>query len=314
LLAPFVPATGPLPTPPEVSARLCEAHLPQRHAVPRFFKVRDGARDAVGSTELREAYDRIHGDYDAFWLSEAAAPVDDLVRRLALTGRERVLEAGCGTGYATAQLAARAADLVAVDLSEGMLREARARLAAAPGAGRVQFVAGDALEALREARGLDLVFSSWVLGYIPLRAFFEAAARALAPAGRVGIVVHRDGSPEEPLEIFGRLVAREPAVLTKQVAFDFPRDARHLRQVIEGARLAVEEAWEGAIVFRLPGAETALEHLLRSGAGTAFHDALDPAYRDRLTRSFVEELAARHPDGPVEVRHDFIGGVARCGG
>jgi SAM-dependent methyltransferase len=206
---------------------------------------------------------------------------------------------------------ARAAELVAVDLSEGMLREARARLAAAPGAGRVRFVAGDALEALREARGLDLVFSSWVLGYIPLRAFFEAAARALAPAGRVAIVVHRDGSPEEPLEIFGRLVAREPAVLTKQVAFDFPRDARHLRQVVEGARLAVEEAWEGAIVFRLPGAGAALEHLLKSGAGTAFHDALDPAHRDRLTRSFVEELAARHPAGPVEVRHDFVGCVAR---
>jgi SAM-dependent methyltransferase len=273
--------------------------------------VRDEARGAVGARELREAYDRVHGDYDAFWLSEAATPVDDLVRRLALTGRERVLEAGCGTGYATAQLAARTADVVAIDLSEGMLREARARLADAPGAERVRFVAGDALEALREARGLDLVFSSWVLGYIPLRAFFEAAARALAPAGRVAIVVHRDGSPEEPLEIFGRLVAREPAALTKQVAFDFPRDARHLRGVVEGAGLAVEEAWEGAIVFGLPGAGAALEHLLKSGAGTAFHDALDPSHRDRLTRSFVEELAARHRGGRVEVRHDFVGCIAR---
>jgi len=311
LLAPFVPASGLFPTPPEVSARLCEAHLPERHAVPRFFRVRDEARGAVGATELREAYDRVHGDYDAFWLSEAAAPVDDLVRRLALTGRERVLEAGCGTGYATAQLAAGAAEVIAVDLSEGMLREARARLADAPGAERVRFVAGDALEALREARGLDIVFSSWVLGYIPLRAFFEAAALALAPAGRVAIVVHRDGSPEEPLEIFGRLVAREPAALTKQVAFDFPRDARHLRAVVEEAGLAVEEAWEGAIVFRLPGAGAALEHLLKSGAGTAFHDALDPSHRDRLTRLFLEELSARHRGRRVEVRHDFVGCIAR---
>ena len=314
MLAPFVPATGPLPTPPEVSARLCAAHLPAHHAVPRFFRVRNEARSAVGSTELRAAYDRVHGDYDAFWLSEAAAPVDDLIRRLALTGRERVLEAGCGTGYATAQLAAHTAEVVAVDLSEGMLREARARLAAAPGGGRVRFVAGDALEALREARELDLILSSWVLGYIPLRAFFEVAVRALAPAGRVAIVVHRDGSPEEPLEIFGRLVAREPAVLTKQVAFDFPRDVRHLCGVVEGAGLAVEEAWEGAIVFRLAGAGAALEHLLKSGAGTAFHDALDPAQRDRLTRAFIQELAARHPEGWIEVRHDFVGCIARRAG
>ncbi|MCU0230653.1 MAG: radical SAM protein, partial [Acidobacteria bacterium] len=311
LLAPFVPAAGPLPTAPELSARLCDAHLPSRHAVPRFFRVRAGAHEAVGGPELRAAYDRVHGDYDAFWLSEAAAPVDDLVRRLALTGGERVLEAGCGTGYATAQLAARAAEVVAVDLSEGMLREARARVADGPGAERVRFVLGDALDALRDAEGLDVVFSSWVLGYIPLRAFFAAAARALAPAGRVAIVVHRDGSPAEPLEIFGRLVAREPTVLTRQVAFDFPRDARHLGEAVEGAGLVVDQSWEGAIVFRLACPEAVLEHLLKSGAGTAFHDALDPAHRDRLTRAFVAELAARHPGGRVDVRHDFVACLAR---
>ena len=311
LLAPFVPVAGQLPTPPELSARLCAAHLPPQHAVPRFFRVREQAQGAVGAPELRAAYDRVHGEYDSFWLSEAAAPVDDLVRRLGLVGCERVLEAGCGTGYATAQLAARAAEVTAVDLSEGMLREARLRLVGTPGARRVRFVAGDALAALGEAEGLDLVFSSWVLGYIPLRAFFAAAARALAPAGSVAIVVHRDGSPAEPLEIFGRLVAREPAVLTRQVAFDFPRDAAHLREAVERAGLVVEQSWEGAIVFRLAGAEEALEHLLKSGAGTAFHDALDPAHREQLTRAFVKELAARHPGGRVEVRHDFLGCVAR---
>lgn len=58
-----------------------------------------------------------------------------------LAGR-RVLDAGCGTGAMTAELAARGAEVVAVDVAPGLLDVARRRL---PGglAGRVRFHAGD---------------------------------------------------------------------------------------------------------------------------------------------------------------------------
>ncbi len=306
LLAPHVPAGVRLPTPRSVSERICDTVLPARHPVPRFFEVQAAARERVGARELRDAYDRVHEDYDAHWLQEAAAPVDDLVSRLALAGNERVFEAGCGTGYATRLLAPRAAEVIAVDLSPGMLESARRRLAGAPGTERVRLVAGDALAALEGETGFDLVFSSWVLGYIPLRGFFDAAFQALVPGGRVAIVVHRDGSPAEPLEIFGQLVAEEPAVLRRQVAFDFPRDADHLREVLATAGFREIDVGEGGVVFRLPGAEAVLEHLLKSGAGTAFHDALDPAHRDRLSRRFVDELQARYRGGPIAVRHDYV--------
>ena len=57
------------------------------------------------AAELRAAYDRVHGDYDGFWLVAAAKPVDDLIQKMNWRGNETVFEAGCGTGYATAQLA-----------------------------------------------------------------------------------------------------------------------------------------------------------------------------------------------------------------
>ena len=58
----------------------------------------------------------------------------------------RVLDAGCGTGAATAELAARGADVTAIDISPKLVEIARARLPEAL-AGRVAFRAGDMLAA-----------------------------------------------------------------------------------------------------------------------------------------------------------------------
>lgn len=61
-----------------------------------------------------------------------------------LTGA-RVLDAGCGTGQMTAELAARGAEVTAVDISPALIAIARQRLA--PGlAARVGFHAGDMLD------------------------------------------------------------------------------------------------------------------------------------------------------------------------
>jgi MoaA/NifB/PqqE/SkfB family radical SAM enzyme/protein-L-isoaspartate O-methyltransferase len=301
---------GPLPATPEVSERLCRERLPRRHAVPRFFRIRAEAGGEVGQGELKAAYDRVHGDYDEFWLVEAAKPIHALVDKLRWRGNERVFEAGCGTGYATALLAGRAASVLAADLSEGMLAEARKRLAA-KGLANVQFAAGDALQLLQRTGPFDLVFSSWVLGYIPLRPFFAAAGPALAGGGRLAFVVHRENSPREALEIFAELVARDPSVLLKRVAFDFPRGAEHIAEEMAVAGLRTEELWEGAVAFRYPSARAVLDHLLKSGAGTAFYDAIAPERREALADEFVALLAERkRAPGPFEVVHDYVACVA----
>lgn len=54
----------------------------------------------------------------------------------------RVLDAGCGAGQMTAELAARGADVVAVDISPALVDIARARLPEAH-KGRVTFASGD---------------------------------------------------------------------------------------------------------------------------------------------------------------------------
>ncbi|MEL6518237.1 MAG: magnesium protoporphyrin IX methyltransferase [Pseudomonadota bacterium] len=61
----------------------------------------------------------------------------------------RVLDAGCGAGQMTAALAARGADVTAVDISPQLIKVARARLPSDT-PGQVRFVAGDMLGDLGE--------------------------------------------------------------------------------------------------------------------------------------------------------------------
>ncbi len=310
VLAPHIPS-GRLPTPPDISETICEQHLPVRHRVPRFFAVRAAAAGEVGPAELRSAYNGIHSHYDDFWLTEAAKPIEALIGAIRWTGRERVFEAGCGTGYATALLGRKAGTVVAVDISAGMLEEAERRLGR-NGIGNVRLAISDALEALHAEDSFDVIFSSWVLGYIPLAPFFSAASARMSPGGCLAVVVHRENSPREPLEIFAELVSREPSVLQKRVAFDFPRGEEHLRRELAAAGFAPEEIREGAIVFRYGSAPEVLEHLLKSGAGTAFYEAIDPSRRDGLTREFLARLVEKNGGRPsYEVVHDYIACIAR---
>lgn len=303
-----------LPTAPDLSCSLCKKHLPEEHALPEFFRIRAAARaSAVGASELKQSYDRVAGEYDDFWTVEAGVPVRELIRRLAWHGTGRVFEAGCGSGFATALLAGKLTEggtMTAVDISERMLLLARRRVEAQALRG-VEFICGDALQALQSARDVDLVFSSWVLGYIPVDAFLAAAHQALKSAGRLAFIVHKENSPRREFELFARLVARDPSVLLKQVSFGFPRDAGHIRKQLLSAGLEPAELWEGSCLFRYPTAEQVLEHLLKSGAGTVFHEAVDPAKRDELTREFVCLLnGQRDSEDGFVVRHDYVSCIA----
>ncbi|MCJ7729369.1 MAG: methyltransferase domain-containing protein [Sedimentisphaerales bacterium] len=297
-----------MPLSPKESAQLCESHLPKAHSVPRFFQIRAQAQEEVGNTELQSAYDRIHEDYDRFWLKEAAKPIQDLIAKIPAAEINSVFEAGCGTGFATVLLAdklKKSAQITAADLSDAMLSQARKRSESA-GLHNVRFVAGDALEILKREGLFDMVFSSWVLGYIPLKPFFLAASRALKSSGKLAFVVHKENSPYEQLEIFGQLVAQDPSILLKRVAFDFPRDMNHVRQLLSSG-FEILHLWDGKVVFRYDTPAEVLEHLLKSGAGTAYYDAVDPRRRKGLERRFLDTIACRkRQTEKYEVVHDYI--------
>ncbi len=104
--------------------------------------------------------------------------------RLELRGDETVLDAGCGTGRVTAELAKRLprGRILALDLSENMVRGAREHLTSANG--RVQFAIANLTAVPLRGESFDGVFSTAVFHWIiDQPKLFRELFRALKPGG-----------------------------------------------------------------------------------------------------------------------------------
>ncbi len=97
----------------------------------------------------------------------------------------RVLDAGCGTGAASVELARRGADVLAVDLSPTLLDLARERL---PGdlSGSVTFVAGDMLAA--DGGRFDHALAMDSLIHYPQDALVDAIERLVSRVDRSAVM------------------------------------------------------------------------------------------------------------------------------
>jgi SAM-dependent methyltransferase len=173
-------------------------------------------------------------------------------------------------------------------------------------------VHGDALSFLELSGAVDLIISTWVLGYIPLAPFFTAVSRALKDRGVLAFVAHKDNSPREPFEIFQRIVAQDPSALLQSVSFDFPRNREHLEELFRQSGLEIHDFIEDQIVFPCMTPQNVLDHLLKSGAGTAYFNAIDPEKQNVLTDKFLACLEEGQETGRgYEVTHEYLSCVVK---
>lgn len=126
--------------------------------------------------------------YDALYVDKDYRAECDILHGLFLRAARpvrSVLDLGCGTGRHSVELAQRGYELVGIDLSEGMLEQARSR-AKSEGA-NATFMLGD-IRHIQLDRRFDAVLSMFaVVGYqisnAAVRATFRNVRRHLEPGG-----------------------------------------------------------------------------------------------------------------------------------
>jgi len=147
---------------------LAEAHLLARQRIPQ----RDKKAVAASFGRAAASYDAVAG-----LQRTVAAALMEQVEPLA--GRT-VLDLGCGTGFVSAQLAARAQSVYGVDLAEGMIAYARAQYPDSS----IQWAVGDAENLPLADACVDVIFSSLALQWCEnLNAVFAELQRVLRPGG-----------------------------------------------------------------------------------------------------------------------------------
>jgi SAM-dependent methyltransferase len=137
------------------------------------------AYDRVAETYAQRIFDELtHKPFDRAWLERLAGE---------LRGRGTVCDLGCGPGHVARYLAERGVDVLGVDLSPGMVEEARRR------SPHLRFETGD-------LRRLDVPDGAWA-GIAAFYSLIHVAPddipaalaelhRVLAPGGALAVAVH----------------------------------------------------------------------------------------------------------------------------
>jgi SAM-dependent methyltransferase len=148
----------------------------------------------------RSAWDvgRYEGGHSYVWQFGAG-----LVELLAPLAGERILDAGCGTGHLTAEIAKSGAEVVGVDNSPEMLGQARQNYPA------LQFALAD-LTNLNFSKSFDAVFSNAALHWVKdAEAGVASIARALRPGGRFVAEFGGKGNIAKVMEALRAVLGKE---------------------------------------------------------------------------------------------------------
>jgi malonyl-CoA O-methyltransferase len=131
--------------------------------------------------KIQDAYTRWSTTYDSD--RNLTRDLDQLATEHALKGRsyQNVLELGCGTGKNTALLSRVSRNILAVDFSPGMLKQAKAKI----DAGNVLFVVADLTKPWPcKTESVELIVCNLVLEHIEdLTPIFAEASQALTEGG-----------------------------------------------------------------------------------------------------------------------------------
>lgn len=143
----------------------------------------------------------------------------------------RMLDIGCGDGSISLPLITETNRLTWLDMSDGMLARAKARIPSGLSGG-VEIIKGDFMGAGLEAKAYDLIICLGVLAYIdPIQPFLDKLTSLLKPGGTV-IIEWTDGHHfmnrlQQPYHMAVRVLAGEKVRLavhsTAEIIGEFKR-------------------------------------------------------------------------------------------
>jgi SAM-dependent methyltransferase len=237
--------------------------------------------------------------FEPLTLTFAARAID----HLDVAAGDRVIDIAAGCGGAALMLAARGADVLAVDASARMVERIRTRSAARADVGpriAAQIMDGAALDIADAA--MDAALSVFGVVLFPdAVAGVRAMTRVLKPRGRVALVTWTE---PENYQLMAELLAATRAVIP-----DFPpparppaqlrfTDAAAFRALLAdgGLRDVMIERVTGRLA--VPGARWLADRLAFAPGMAALLGALGERRAD-VTAAFVERLEAAQGKGPV---------------
>jgi SAM-dependent methyltransferase len=137
--------------------------------------------------------------------------ISTMLRLMGVDPGAMVLDAGCGPGVHSVRVARAGFRVCAVDISQTMLQEAKARIAVAGVASAVDFRQEDLTHLTFPDSSFRYVFSWGVIIHIPdVEKALDELARIVEPGGKLALYVTNSKSWDQKLESWLRFLLRKP--------------------------------------------------------------------------------------------------------
>jgi ubiquinone/menaquinone biosynthesis C-methylase UbiE len=257
--------------------------------------------------DVGRSFDRSAADYDAI-LAPNRVGAERLVAAIPPGEYPRVLDVGCGTGFATEAMVARFGSraVTGVDPSEGMLEVFREKL---EGLGaEVELIRAGVDEMPVPDGAFDAVVSGMAFHWFPDKpAAIAAMARRLRPGGVLAVLASGRGTDEEFRLLLEAIEPPVPRVWVE--VFDrIHRGGADLAGYMEDAGLEPLDVWEEHRV-RHATPEAFLERI--GAVASHLSEGLDPAEAEAHGARVAAAVA--EAAGPRGFRFTFVKlyGVAR---
>ncbi|MDD1794575.1 malonyl-ACP O-methyltransferase BioC [Enterovibrio makurazakiensis] len=168
------------------------------------FQLEASLLESEEKSAIKDAFSRAATTYDKSAAFQRRVG-HELMAQVSEWQNKTVLDLGCGTGYFSEKIALKGAHVIALDLSEKMLEQARVRCG-----NTLQYLSGDAESLPLADDSVDLVFTSLALQWcndlsVPLREM----RRVVKPGGTILFSTLLDGSLYELKQAWCEIDARQ---------------------------------------------------------------------------------------------------------
>ncbi|OGV44992.1 MAG: hypothetical protein A2X46_17640 [Lentisphaerae bacterium GWF2_57_35] len=267
------------------------------------------SRKWIGRQDFEASYDRLAPHYDGAWQHFLRPVTDRLLSQIPPEATGRIVDLGCGTGYAAWQLASLFPQcaITAVDLSSGMLQMAKTKFATTP----ATFVHLDMLQYLagQEEQSVSLIVSAWAIGYSQPAAVIREAARVLKKNGLFAFVVNCADTLQPIYQAFRKCMARYPESLARLALPNFPRSGSSLQKMLVRSNFKTVWEQEGrhGITPPIDSQASMLPWLLQTGILAGFEHML-PLQHPGPVNAYFEQLMRQNND---LISHHYLAAIVR---
>jgi ubiquinone/menaquinone biosynthesis C-methylase UbiE len=233
------------------------------------------------------------------------AMILELSRHLDPNRNWKVLDLAAGTGYNSIALSQMlpAAGFTLVDISAGMLDEARKSLGE-----NASFVTDDMLHYLENcaANTFDVVVCGWAIKYRPPLQIIKQCQRVLRQDGYLAVIVNTKDTLPQVARIYPQLLAKHTGNISRlMLRLPNPKNAAGFDNWFLRNSFAKVMSTSGTHDFQFNTSLELAEFVISTGALAGFDVMLD--LRDPAVQSDMVRLFRKH--GFTKATHRFVYGV-----